>query len=502
MGSPDAPIDLLELKMLPAWATEPARTNDYTNFAGEETLEREGHSAPSLRERQRRPRGSKMPRRDRPPREGKRPPPRHRRREEHSPQKARIDRPRRELPPIVIRFLPQDRALNNVIAQIKAGAVAYSVFALARLFLAQPQRYAVRLSAGGAIAAPPASEAATVSLYQLGDSGPVAADRHILESNAFAAMRDELFAVETAQSEPIKGNFSNVARDRASGTLLGPTNHHGYQPALRALYEQRYSRRMNFGEFQRQIEIVSDPAVVEQWKEQARNVTTFVTKDGDEPQRFQSAADAERFFRSHYLPSLVRTTQETTISGVLSRRLPDRALSRAIEQTWTNEMRSPSRMMQELATQLRAAGLTIFRHRRGMLYVTPVRPKPIEETALSESLRAIIEAVKATPQTNRKQLAEKLIGAGLGAEEMEKAKLALASDLRWLIREGHVIEFNDGSLDLPRVRQTAAATKEGAPAIAESNTGQMPPAQPDENAAQSPTTFSEGESEIPAERTI
>jgi hypothetical protein len=31
-------------------------------------------------------------------------------------------------------------------------------------------------------------------------------------------------------------------------------------------------------------------------------------------------------------------------------------------------------------------------------------------------------------------------------------KLSLASDLHWMIREGHVIEFNDGSLDLPRAK--------------------------------------------------
>ena len=38
----------------------------------------------------------------------------------------------------------------------------------------------------------------------------------------------------------------------------------------------------------------------------------------------------------------------------------------------------------------------------------------------------------------------------LAAEEPERMKMALASDLRWLISEGYVIEFNDGSLDLPR----------------------------------------------------
>ncbi len=39
---------------------------------------------------------------------------------------------------------------------------------------------------------------------------------------------------------------------------------------------------------------------------------------------------------------------------------------------------------------------------------------------------------------------------------MEKKKLALASDLHWLIGEGHVIEFNDGALDLPRMKPPAA----------------------------------------------
>jgi hypothetical protein len=51
----------------------------------------------------------------------------------------------------------------------------------------------------------------------------------------------------------------------------------------------------------------------------------------------------------------------------------------------------------------------------------------------------------------RKQLFEKLIGNGTG-EHAEARSLALASDLRWLINEGYVIEFNDGSLDLPRVK--------------------------------------------------
>ena len=37
-------------------------------------------------------------------------------------------------------------------------------------------------------------------------------------------------------------------------------------------------------------------------------------------------------------------------------------------------------------------------------------------------------------------------------EDAEKLKLNLAADLKWFISAGYVIEFNDGSLDLPRVK--------------------------------------------------
>src|SRR6201985_1789501 len=104
---------------------------------------------------------------------------------------------------------------------------------------------------------------------------------------------------------------------------------------------------MSFADYQRQIEIVSDPSVVEQWKEQARNLTTYHVKNTEPPVSFTNTADAERHFRQTYLLTLLRETNELTISGVLSRRLSDRRLGRAIENAWAQETRSPSKMMQE-----------------------------------------------------------------------------------------------------------------------------------------------------------
>jgi hypothetical protein len=340
--------------------------------------------------------------------------------------------------------------------QIKSGSVAYSLFALARLFLGKPVGYEVCLTARQ-----------ESPLYQLGDSGTVSADQEFLERNAFRFAHRDFYKIDVSETDPIKGNFSNVARCRLSGTLLGPTNHHSYQPQLRSLYEQRFSRRMSFADYQRQIEIVSDAALVERWKEEARKVTTYTTLREENPLTFSSAAEAERHFRSHYLPGLIRSVEEVTIGGAFSRRLSDRTLNRLIEEAWARETRSPSNMMQELAGKFRQNGLHVFRHRRGMLFVSPTRPRAFahEQAGVSSSVNAILKAVSETPGINRKQLFGNLTGES-ASEDAEPRTLALASDVRWLINEGYVIEFNDASLDLPRPKaspqQNVAAVESAA----------------------------------------
>jgi hypothetical protein len=438
--------DLFDLKFLPAWVKEAPDDNRYANFAGEE------NAPPGQRERRNRdrPGGDRRERGPRPPRsrESGRDPRERRRRpgEQRPPEPRRPEEPIAPPPTVEAHFVPAAHVLESVLAQIKAGHLAYSVFSLGRMFLDKPERYDVRLKAEKA------------PLFQLGENGPVASDQRVLENGAFLSEKDNFYRTEVTQSEPIKGNFTSVARCRLSGVLLGPTNHHAYQPQLRSLYEQRFSRRMSFPEYQRQIEIVANPEAVERWKEEARNVTTYVTLQEESPLTFKSAADTERHFRQSYLPGLFRSSAELTLDGVVSRRLPDRSLGRAIEDAWAREYRSPSKMMQELIGAFRQAGLHVFRHRKGMLFVSPVHARPFKHgtASVSPTVVAILEALASKPGINRKQLLEKLPqdeGTEPGREE--KRKLALASDLHWLIGEGHVIEFNDGALDLPRIKPRA-----------------------------------------------
>src|SRR5262249_44699620 len=115
--------------------------------------------------------------------------------------------------------------------------------------------------------------------------------------------------------------------------------------------------------------------------------------------------------------------------------------------------RSPSNLMQELASRFRQNGLHIFRHRRGMLFVSPIRVRAFvhEHAGVSPLVNAILEAVSATAGINRKQLFETLTG-NEASEDAGPRRMALAAGLGWLINEGYVIEVNDGSLDRPRIK--------------------------------------------------
>src|SRR6266566_3994910 len=268
-SSPVEPNDLLDLKLLPAWVKEPAEARNYEHYTGEEKERPRDRQRPPHDKRDRKfkrstPRAfaskatnaqrstvnarklhsheAEKPGRDRPPRARR---PKHREEDRHSRDRRSPVTPMSL--EIMIRFLPSSRVFENVVAQIKSDSVAYSIFALARLFLEKPERYEVRLTAK-----------AESPLYRLGDNGAISLDREFLERNAFRLAHEDFYKIDITQSDPIKGNFSNVARCRLSGTLLGPTNHHNYQPQRRSLYDQRFSRRMSFADYQRQIEIVND----------------------------------------------------------------------------------------------------------------------------------------------------------------------------------------------------------------------------------------------------
>jgi hypothetical protein len=471
------PLPSLDLRLTPDWLKESEPANRYADYEGDAHQDR--HQRGRRERRDERPRRPISPgdrnRRDQPDRKpaaGNRPVqgPIQRLPEAGGPKPARSDRPhfqRREEQaprsdvepaPVQIDFLPEERAFSKIIQQIKQGHVAYPLFGLARMFLERPERHRIRVR----------SLDNHTMVYQFGDNGPVAMDSSALDRNAFGEKKDDFYETQIVEKEPIKGNFTSVARCTLTGKILGPTNYHAFQPALRALYDQRFSRRMSFDDYRRTIEITSDPQVVEQWKDEARKAVTFRTKDEENPATFDNIASVEQHFRTHHLPALVRACLATELSGDTARHLPDRGIIAAIRKARDRENRFPAQIAGALRHGLNQAGLHVFKHKKRILYISTVRPQLFDpnQASVSSNLGAILSTIKSYPKISRKQLAEKVLSKLIGAKstdegssEYQHAKTALATDLIWLAKAGHVIEFADGTLDLPLPPKSAESEK-------------------------------------------
>src|ERR1700731_4111112 len=481
------PLPSLDLRLTPDWLKESEPGNRYADYDGDDPQDRHHRGRRDRRDdRPRRPSPSnerpRRPQTDRGPAASNKSPqaPAPRTAESGSPKPTRSDRPRfqrREEPalrpeaepaPVQIDFLPEERAFSKIIQQIKQGHIAYPLFGLARMFLERPERHRIRVR----------SLDNHTMISKFGDDGPVAMDAAALERNAFNEKREEFYDTQITEKEPIKGNFTSVARCTLSGKLLGPTNYHAFQPTLRALYDQRFSRRMSFDDYRRAIEISSDPQLVEQWKEEARKSVTFQTKDRENPAAFDNPAAVEQHFRANYLPGLVRRCLATELSGDTARHLPDRGIIAAIRKARDRENRFPAQIAGALRHGLNQAGLHVFKHKKRILYISTVRPQLFDanQASVSTGLAVILSTIKSYPKISRKQLAEKTLAKLIGekskdesSEEYQHAKTTLATDLIWLAKAGHVIEFADGTLDLPLPPRPVETAKGGARPIAHQN---------------------------------
>ena len=466
----DTPLEL-DLKFLPAWLKETPAPNRYADFAGEEPRrERDNRGGPGRGGPSRGPRppqGDRGPRRDdrdkrtgpggRPPGPGGRGPkpggfggPRGQR-EDRGFRDDRPPEPQAPRVPVVrVEIFPEPAAASGIAKQIKLSARACGVFRVANMFMDRFDRFRVRVTA---------IDPAAV-IHQVGE-GPLSFDRAAVERGAFKANFDQHYVTEVVQGEPPKGNYTSVARERLSGKLLGPSSHHGFQVALRKLYEERYARRMSFPDFQRNIDNVTDPAAVEQWKQQASSTTVYRTKvaEGEEPIIFKTEQEAEEHFRKTHLPSLVRSGNSLDVGGAIAGSLLDKSIGYTVRDAVEREREVPVQMVNALRPYFNEAGLQLFKWKRKILYASAIRPQRHPESqTFSDGISAILTAVGEHPGMKRPHLAARLLGT-LASEATEEAQAehntklaALAADLHYLVQIGYVVEFQNGCLELPPAR--------------------------------------------------
>jgi hypothetical protein len=466
----------LDALFLPAWAQQPANKNLYAKYEGREESrddQRGGDRGrrPFQGDRPR-PRGPGDQRGPRGPRSDQRGPRGDRGPGGPRPQQDRRggrplgrggerrfdrgERPEPEaLPEIEAQIRPDDSAVELLTREIKAKGRAYPLFGLAQIVLEKPERHSVNFktkkNAEGAVVQP-------LFLCALDDTLWLSEDEAV--GYVLSKHFNTFYQAERTQTDPPKGTYTFVAQCGMSGTILGPPNYHDYQNQLRKLHAERFAR-MPFDVFKSRVKIVKDEAVVKKWIDDQSWKTEYVCLNVPEAQKLQTREDVEKHFRATHMPNIISQVESKTVPGPASRIMPCRALQRMVRTKWQEQQRFPLEVATLLSQQFAPQGLHFFKVNK-ITHVSVARPSylDLETTLVSDTAKNALLYIQAHPKCTRRQLFEALVPGAVaaiqpGAEnapapELPPEAINILDALHWLTRQGHVIEFANGTLEAAR----------------------------------------------------
>ncbi|MFM8886198.1 MAG: hypothetical protein ACKOKC_07280, partial [Chthoniobacterales bacterium] len=303
-----------------------------------------------------------------------------------------------------------------------------------------------------------------------------------------------------------KGNFTSIGVCGMSGALLGPTNLHDFERRLRELHREHFSR-LDFETFRSRVKMERDPEVIEKWRAAASKATHYFPKEDENPEKLESMSAVEQHFLDHHAAAQIRLEQIAKVPGDPKIARVDAALAPLLNYAKDEEARFPLRLAQSLSRALTEAGLRFHKSANKTTFVSVARPRHLnlEETAVSDSIKKIIDLIRGKKFLRRHELLDHLAplppvaaalatpAGGSSASNLpspsevsgtaapatttpssaptapseipsapepaapiaviplkspeEAARDAVVQDLLWLTHEGYVIEFADSRLE-------------------------------------------------------
>lgn len=399
------------------------------------------------------------------------------------------------IPIVDVEFYPNDSVFEGIITVLKGSCKTYELFSVAKMFLEKPERFAMVVKK---------KEGATDRMLYL-----TVGDSFVFETQEQAVLHilrdliDKYFDQEEREVVAPTGTFSCLHKCGLTGKVLCPPNYHRYQEVLVDHYD-RFIRGASFEKFKESIVKTSEPEEIESWKVSAAKETVFLPKneklaEGQPRTELHTFAEMRHYFMEHLLSEAVVPYSSVRLPGDIYVKLPRSLLKKSISALIEKEKRFPLRFANNLRGRLRRSGFTIYKMggKSGISYVCGIKRKfrtskneAFEEgiqkvlnyvdahrgvkistlchelvadvvgeptESLSPEIKTFMEQVDTLSDENIPELKAAITEVKTAVDELNgidkknkeaawPEKEAIMRDLHWLIREGYIAEFEDGSL--------------------------------------------------------
>ncbi|MCL1921948.1 MAG: hypothetical protein FWG50_12895 [Kiritimatiellaeota bacterium] len=365
--------------------------------------------------------------------------------------------------PLEIRVLPEQKALGAVIRRIQTSHRAFPLRDIAWLFLDNPNSCLIRIE--------PLKDQ-PMPLFQCKVCGYPALTEEEVRGHLISRHLEDFFDIEDVDCEPPTGAFNCVARCTLSGELLGPPNHHSFAAKVLEMLRTRYAS-MSEEAYRSRIEMVREPEVIEQWRQQCTKKKVYRRKgaiahedvpaaqapaaEGDAEAPPEAVAEpplkapsftrevAELVFLREVVPEQLASVKYLICTAGVATQTSSRSLGMMLRDALARERRFPASLFFALRGAFRHRKLYLFRvnEPRGSDFVMLKTPSLLNASHTVKTLQDILTHVEANPACTKAELV-----AALGGTEEAPRKEVLIQ-LAWLVEKGHIIEFYNDVLSVP-----------------------------------------------------
>ena len=257
---------------------------------------------------------------------------------------------------------------------------------------------------------------------------------HIVEKG----LKHVVDITETIGENP-SGNFKNILKCPESGILLPPKSFHDFEAIIKThLIEKKI--KLNYNNYLNKLITVEDEITINEWKITPLKKLIFTTKElGTTKRSFNSIEAVQGYISSTETNQFIKTNKVIKIKGDSIDNF-EKDLAGFISDFLKNSYQWKKDLFFNTLINFKKSGFYIFKYGpKNYLFAAGQKPKTIEITKISENCVKIVKYIQKTEPI-------KIISILSQSGEMKLEKNQILVELKWLVKEGYVKEFSDGTI--------------------------------------------------------
>jgi len=245
--------------------------------------------------------------------------------------------------------------------------------------------------------------------------------------------------ITEAIGENPSGNFKNILKCPETEILLPPKSFHDFEAIIKThLIEKKI--RLNYNNYINKLIIVEDEITINEWKITPLKKLIFTAKELNGNKRiFNSVEAVQGYIASTETNQFIKTNKVIKIKGDSIDNF-EKDLAEFISDFLKNSYQWKKDLFFNTLINFKKSGFYIFKYGpKNYLFAAGQKPKTIEITKISENCVKIVKYIQKTEPI-------KIISILSQSGEMKLEKNQILVELKWLVKEGYVKEFSDGTI--------------------------------------------------------